>query len=106
MITPRPCRWPSALPPKARRTRPTPPPTEAQIEARAGHDVWDRLPSITCPTLVACGRYDGIAPLENGRAIASRIPRAEFRDYEGGHAFLVQDPAAMGDLVGFLLAET
>ena len=30
------------------------------------------------------------------------FPRAEFRDYEGGHAFLVQDPAAVGDLVGFL----
>ncbi len=75
---------------------------EAQMMARAGHDVWDRLPSITCPTLVASGRYDGIAPAENGRAIASRIPHAEFRDYEGGHAFLVQDPAAVGDLVGFL----
>ena len=74
----------------------------AQLEARAGHDVWDRLPSITCPTLVACGRYDGIAPVENGRAIASRVAGAELREYEGGHAFLLQDPAAMGDLVAFL----
>ena len=70
--------------------------------ARAGHDVWDRLPSIACPTLVASGRYDEIAPAENGTAIASQIPGAEFRGYEGGHAFLVQDPAAMGDLIGFL----
>ncbi len=75
---------------------------EAQMVARAGHDVWDRLPSIACPTLVASGRYDEIAPADNGRAIASRIPHAELRVYEGGHAFLVQDPAAMGDLVGFL----
>ena len=75
---------------------------QAQIQARAGHDVWDRLGSITCPTLVASGRYDGIAPAENGRAIASRVPDAEFRDYDGGHAFLVQDPAAIGDLVAFL----
>ena len=74
----------------------------AQMEARAGHDVWERLPAITCPTLVGSGRYDGIAPPDNGRAIASRIPGAEFREYEGGHAFLVQDPSAVGDLVGFL----
>ncbi len=76
--------------------------TEAQMAARAGHDVWDRLPAIACPTLVASGRYDEIAPVENGKAIASQIPSAEFRDYEGGHAFLLQDPAAMRDLVGFL----
>lgn len=75
---------------------------QAQLEARAGHDVWERLPSITCPTLVSSGRYDGIAPVENGRAIASRILGAEFRDYEGGHAFLLQDPAAVGELVTFL----
>jgi pimeloyl-ACP methyl ester carboxylesterase len=74
----------------------------AQLEARAGHDVWDRLSSISCPTLVASGRYDGIAPVENGRAIASRIAGADFREYEGGHAFLVQDQAAVGDLVAFL----
>ncbi len=67
-----------------------------------GHDVWDRLGVITCPTLVASGRYDGIAPVENGRAIASRIRRAEFRGYDGGHAFLFQDPAAMTELVTFL----
>lgn len=74
----------------------------AQLQARRHHDVWDRLPKITCPTLVASGRYDGIAPPENGEAIASRIPDAELRLYEGGHAFFVQDPAALGDAVTFL----
>jgi 3-oxoadipate enol-lactonase len=88
---------PKAVPDPARAAA-----TEAQMVARAGHDVWDRLPSIACPTLVASWRYDEIAPTENGRAIASRIRGAEFRDYEGGHAFLVQDSAAMGDLVEFL----
>ena len=76
----------------------------AQLEARSGHDVWDRLGAITCPTLVASGRYDGIAPVANGEAIASRIMGAEFRDYEGGHAFLFQDPAAITELVAFLQA--
>jgi len=73
-----------------------------QLEARRHHDVWDRLHRIDCPTLVACGRYDGIAPPSHSDAIATRIAGAELRTYEGGHAFFVQDPAALPDLVAFL----
>ena len=73
-----------------------------QLRARKGHDVWDRLASVSCPTLVASGRYDGIAPPDNGRAMASRIPGAELRLYEGGHAFIAQDPAALREIVAFL----
>ena len=35
--------------------------------ARSRHDVLDRLGAITCPTLVASGRYDGIAPVTERR---------------------------------------
>jgi pimeloyl-ACP methyl ester carboxylesterase len=73
-----------------------------QLEARAGHDVYDRLPRITCPTFVACGRYDGIAPASNGRAIAAQVRNAELRVYEGGHAFFVQDRSAFPDIREFL----
>jgi pimeloyl-ACP methyl ester carboxylesterase len=73
-----------------------------QFRARSHHDVWDRLAAITCPTLVACGRYDGIAPLVNGRAIASRIEGAELRIYEGGHGFVAQDPHSLPEIIGFL----
>jgi pimeloyl-ACP methyl ester carboxylesterase len=73
-----------------------------QLEARAHHDVWDRLPRVTCPTLVAAGRYDGVAPLENSEAIASRIPGAELRVYEGGHVFFFQDPTAIPEITEFL----
>jgi 3-oxoadipate enol-lactonase len=76
----------------------------AQLEARAGHDVWDRLGAITCPTLVAYGNYDGIAPAPNSAAIASRIRGAELRGYEGGHLFLIQDPAALPEVEAFLQA--
>ena len=48
------------------------------------------------------GRYDGIASVINGQAIADRIRNAELRVYDGGHLFLVQDPAAWPDLVAFL----
>lgn len=74
----------------------------AQLEARRHHDVWDRLPSVTAPTLVAAGRYDGLAPPANSEAIAARIPGAELRLYEGGHAFFVQDKAALRDVRAFL----
>jgi pimeloyl-ACP methyl ester carboxylesterase len=73
-----------------------------QLHARAGHDVSDRLGAVTCPTLVACGRYDGIAPSANGKEIASRIAGAELREFEGGHAFMVQDPEAYPAIIEFL----
>ena len=76
----------------------------AQLDARRRHDVWDRLPRVTCPTLVAGGRYDGIAPPANSEAIASRIPGAELRLYEGGHLFFLQDRAAFPDILDFLAA--
>ena len=76
--------------------------TIEQLEARRGHDVWDRLSRITCPTFVAGGRYDGIAPPENSEAIASRIPGAEVRLYEGGHGFFAQDASALPDVLEFL----
>ena len=76
----------------------------AQLEARSHHDVIDRLPRITAPTLVASGRYDGIAPVDNGQVIAAAIPGAELRVYEGGHLFTKQDPRAMPEIIGFLAA--
>lgn len=73
-----------------------------QLEARRHLDVWDRLPRISCPTLVAAGRYDGIAPPANAEAIASRIEGSDLRFYEGGHAFFAQDSAALPDVIEFL----
>jgi pimeloyl-ACP methyl ester carboxylesterase len=73
-----------------------------QLRARAGLDVGDRLGAIRCPTLVACGRYDGIAPPENSEAIAARIAGAELRMFEGGHAFFAQDPTALPAILDFL----
>jgi pimeloyl-ACP methyl ester carboxylesterase len=77
----------------------------AQLDARSRLDVVDRLGAITCPTLVACGRYDGIAPPANSEAIAARVPGAELRVYDGGHVFFVQDPTAFPDMIEFLVAD-
>jgi pimeloyl-ACP methyl ester carboxylesterase len=73
-----------------------------QLEARRHHDVWDRLERIACPTLVAAGRYDGIAPLANSEAIVSRVPGAELRVYDGGHLFVLQDRRALPETLEFL----
>lgn len=73
-----------------------------QLEARKGHDTWDRLDRIQAPTLVAAGRYDGIAPVANSEALAGRIPRASLQIFEGGHLFLLQDRSAWTAIIGFL----
>jgi pimeloyl-ACP methyl ester carboxylesterase len=73
-----------------------------QLQARKGHDVLDRLHRVSCPTWVGCGRYDEIAPVLNGRAIVDRTPNATLHEYDGGHLFLAQDPAAWPDLAEFL----
>ena len=73
-----------------------------QLLARKDHDVCSRLASITAPTLVACGIYDGTAPPANSEAIHARIPGSELRRYEGGHLFVYQDRRAFPELIEFL----
>ena len=76
----------------------------AQMAVRRHHDTWDRLDRITCPTLVAVGAHDPVAPPANGAALAGRIPGAELRHYDGGHLFVFQDPTAGPDVRAFLAA--
>ena len=73
-----------------------------QLEARRHHDTHDRLGDIQAATLVAAGRYDGIAPLPNSEELAVRIPDAELAVFDGGHGFMLQDPAAWPAMAAFL----
>lgn len=73
-----------------------------QLEARADHDTWDRLPEIHCPTLICGGKYDGIALPETQEKMATRIRGAELRMFEGGHLFMLQDRTALPAMVEFL----
>jgi 3-oxoadipate enol-lactonase len=73
-----------------------------QLEARARHDTWDRLPALDVPTLVCAGRYDGIAPPDNSERLATRIPGARLEVFEGGHLFLFEDRRAWDAIVDFL----
>ena len=66
---------------------------KAQRAASRGHDAWDRLPSITAPTLVVHGSEDVVMPLANAQALAERIPRARLTVFDGaGHLFFHEDP--------------
>jgi 3-oxoadipate enol-lactonase len=73
-----------------------------QLEARAAHDAYDRLGRIAAPTLVCGGRYDGIALAATQERMAARIPGARLRMFEGGHLFVVQDPAAYPAIIDWL----
>jgi 3-oxoadipate enol-lactonase len=73
-----------------------------QLEARRLHDVWDRLGGIACPTLIACGEFDGVAPPANSEAIHRVVGGSELRRYQGGHLFIYQDAQALPDVIEFL----
>lgn len=77
-----------------------------QLQARAGHDAWDRLGAIRCPVLIAGGTFDGIARPEVQTRMAQRIPRAVLRMFEGGHMFLLQDRSAFPAIAEFLTANS
>ena len=73
-----------------------------QLEARMGHDTWERLPQIECPVLIVAGKHDGIAPPENQERMAAQIPRATLKFFEGGHIFMFEDPATYPAILEFL----
>jgi len=73
-----------------------------QLEARKDHDTWDRLGDIAAPTLIAAGRYDGVALPQTQERMAARIPNATLKFFEGGHLFMLQDRAAVPAMVEFL----
>jgi 3-oxoadipate enol-lactonase len=73
-----------------------------QLEARAGHDTWERLGQIACPTMIAGGRFDGIALPAAQERMAARIPGAELRFFDGGHLFMIQDRTANPAIAAFL----
>jgi 3-oxoadipate enol-lactonase len=72
------------------------------LRARRKHDTWERLVRIRCPVLICGGRYDGIALPASQERMASRIPGASLRMFEGGHLFLWQDSSAFSEIIGFL----
>lgn len=65
------------------------------------YDVVDRLPSVSCPTMVFCGAEDWICPPDQSRLIAARIPGAELKIIAGSN-HIVPDAAALPIVSDFL----
>jgi 3-oxoadipate enol-lactonase len=73
-----------------------------QLEARADHDTWDRLPQIDCPVMLAAGRFDGIALPATQEKMVARIKGARLQFFDGGHMFMIQDRSAFPAMIDFL----
>jgi 3-oxoadipate enol-lactonase len=73
-----------------------------QLDARRGHDTFDRLSQIRLPVLICAGRYDRIAPPENQEALHNQIPNSRLEFFEGGHRFYIEDPRAYETMIAFL----
>ena len=74
--------------------RKTPEIFEAQIQALLGRpDATGVLPTIRCPTLVLCGREDGLSASERQRQMAAMIPGSKFVVIENcGHMAPMERP--------------
>ena len=90
----------------ARLEHPTPPETLV-AHANACYGFYDSgcdVERLRVPALVVHGDADVIVPVENGRALAARLPGAAYVELPGrGHNVMLEDPATFNELVdGFL----
>ena len=90
----------------ARLEHPTPDVT-LDAHLRACYGFYGRgceVERLDTPALVVHGDADVIVPVENGRALAARLPHARIVELEGrGHNVQLEDPATLNRLVlGFL----
>lgn len=69
------------------------------LAARSTHDVFARLPLIRAPTLVMSASNDNQAPLASGKAMADKIPDAQFLTFQGGHGFAFASPAPSNTII-------
>lgn len=76
--------------------RATPEMHERQIRALVNRpDARPVLPTISCPTLIACGREDEWSPVAQHEAMAAAIPGARLEVFENcGHFLPVEQPEA------------
>jgi 3-oxoadipate enol-lactonase len=92
----------------ARLEHPTPDVT-LDAHLRACYGFYGRgceVERIDAPALVVHGDADLIVPVENGRALASRLPNARYVELPGrGHNVQLEDPATVNQLVLEFLAE-
>ena len=76
-----------------------------QLDARIGHNTYDRLPTLQMPVFICGGLYDGIAPVANLEAIHKQVPHSRLELFDGGHLFYLQDSRAFERTAAFLRGE-
>ena len=76
-----------------------------QLEARARHETYERLPGLRMPVYICGGQYDGIATPAGFEAMRKQIPVSRLELFEGGHLFFIQDPRAVERIGAFLRGE-
>ena len=74
-----------------------------QLEARRGHDTFDRLDEITCPCLVVAGEYDDLAPVANSERLVAALPDARLEVLPGGHEVLFETAERWASVLEFLV---
>jgi len=86
---------------EARRNRPIDPVALAhRMKALSEHDTYDRLPNISCPTLVITGKDDALISWENSRILAERIADARLNILDpAGHCFWLERPEDSRDAI-------
>lgn len=69
------------------------------LASQRGLDLTGELAGVTQPAIAGHGHYDRARPPEQGRALASSLPDAEFRLMETGHSPVYEAPAAVAAAV-------
>jgi pimeloyl-ACP methyl ester carboxylesterase len=90
---------------EARRQRPLDSAAlEQRMKAVLAHDAYDRLPRISCPTLVITGKDDALVAWQNSQLLAERIPGSKLILLEpAGHCFWLEQPQRSIDAMGQFL---
>jgi 3-oxoadipate enol-lactonase len=65
----------------------------AQVAAVLSHDTYERLPDLTCPTLILTGDGDRVIPAASSDVLRERIPDSTLYVIRGaGHLFFLERP--------------
>lgn len=87
------------------------PPTRPETAQNAmagivGWTTYDRLPTLSAPTLIVHGDQDVIIPVQNAYVLKERIPGAQLHIVPGaGHGYPAQEPVAVHQrIIDFLRA--
>ena len=79
---------------------------QAQAEAGATFDAWDRIGAIAAPTLVLHGTADNVIDHRSTDLLAERIPGARLEKLDGaGHLFFWEQPERFAATVRAFLQE-